>query len=48
MIGKHPEIFISYSWNDEGLRVADEIERFFQRKGIAVMRDNLVPLATKA
>lgn len=40
MSRKQPEIFISYSWNDEGLRVADELERFFQDKGIAVMRDN--------
>ena len=40
MIRKHPEIFISHSWNDNGLNVADELERCLQEKGFAVMRDN--------
>ena len=40
MISKRPEIFISYSWHDEGLNVADDLERCLQEKGFAVMRDN--------
>jgi hypothetical protein len=32
MPNKHPEIFISYAWNDEGLNVADDLERCLQEK----------------
>ncbi|GAK56348.1 TIR protein [Candidatus Vecturithrix granuli] len=37
---KQPEIFISYSWNDEGRDVADDLERYLQEKGFTVMRDS--------
>ena len=35
-----PEIFISYSWNDESLKVTENLDAFFQAKGITVIRDN--------
>ena len=40
MPNKRPEIFISYSWHDEGLNVADDLERCLQEKGFVVLRDN--------
>ncbi len=35
-----PEIFLSYSWEDEGPEVADALDAFFQGKGITVVRDS--------
>lgn len=34
-----PEIFISYSWQDESRKIADELDQFFQKKGIRIIRD---------
>ena len=35
-----PEIFISYAWRDESLKVTEALDAFFQEKGITVVRDN--------
>jgi hypothetical protein len=35
-----PEIFISYSWKDESLKVTEALDQFFQERGITIIRDN--------
>ena len=35
-----PEIFISYSWQGESLKITEELDAFLQAQGITVVRDN--------
>lgn len=35
-----PEIFISYSWRDESLKITEALDAFLQAQGITVVRDN--------
>jgi hypothetical protein len=35
-----PEVFISYAWRDESLKVTEALDVFFQTNGIMVIRDN--------
>lgn len=37
---EHPEIFISYAWRDESVTITEELDAFFQSKGITILRDN--------
>ena len=34
-----PEVFISYSWNSESMKIADEVDSFLEKKGIPIVRD---------
>jgi MoxR-like ATPase len=36
---KQPEVFISYSWSSESMKIAGEVEAFFEKKGIPIIRD---------
>jgi hypothetical protein len=35
-----PEIFISYAWRDESLKITEDLDAFFQAQGITIVRDN--------
>jgi len=35
-----PEIFISYAWRDESLKITEALDAFFQAQGITIVRDN--------
>lgn len=34
-----PEVFISYSWRDESLKIAEELDTAFKKKGMHIIRD---------
>lgn len=39
LLMKSPEIFISYSWKTESLKVVEQIDTAFKNKGISIIRD---------